>query len=84
MATKQQVSVGSLEVGDVAVFVEGDVPFLVMAVSDPVSEVRQLDLSPVRGGRSRTRVTAWVHQGVSLLGREPDTASREPAVAAAG
>ena len=73
--TSTQEAVGALQVGDVAVFVDGDVPFVVVAVGPEVGGVRQLDLTPARGGRSRARVTMAVSRAVQLIGREAAVAA---------
>jgi hypothetical protein len=85
MVTSAETQVASLEVGDAAIFVGGDVPFEVAAVSEVVADLRLLDLVPVRGERTRTRVTMWAAQVVTIVGQDRAAEPAGPlAVSAAG
>ncbi len=55
--TTAQATIESVQVGDVIALFDGDVPFEVLAVGPVLGQVRQVDLVPVRGLRSRVRVT---------------------------
>lgn len=79
-SSQQTVTVEQVRSGDVVVLVDGDVPFEVVGASTPLGVVRQLDVVPVRTGRSVLRLTVPVDQSVTVLrdSRAPQSRDLEP------
>lgn len=67
MMRRTSSEIQSLQVGDEAVFMDGDVPFTVAAASEVVHDVRQLDLVRAGGDGWPLRVTIGAHQRVVVV-----------------